>query len=98
LDIKDYCEITKTEIRTLKARAHEILLYKFEKISSDDRKKFERICNEIETTIKEIDERIDQLQRECPPEWNLQRNELDGKLIKLKEILETALPADAFVG
>ena len=98
MDIKDYCEITKAEIGTLKGRAHEILLYKLEKISSDDRKKFERICNEIETTIKEIDERIDQLQRECPPEWNLQRNELDGKLTKLKEILETALPPDAFVG
>jgi len=98
LDIKDYCEITKTELKTLKARAHEILLSKVEKISSEDRKKLGPICSEIETTIKEIDERINQLQKECPAEWNLQRNELDGKLTKLKETLETALPPEAFIG
>ena len=97
MDIKDYCEIIKTELETLKIRATYIFS-KFEKLTSDHMKKFGPIQAEIVTIIKDIDERIDQLQRECPNEWNLQKNELDGKIAKLKEILEAALPAEAFIG
>ena len=97
MDIKDYCEITKTELETLKTKVNDFFS-KFDKTSSDHRKKFKPTYNEIETIIKEIDERIDQLQRECPEEWDLQKDELDVKLTKLKEILENALPTEVFIG
>ena len=81
----------------MKARA-DVTFSELEKMSSENRKKFGPIYKAIEKIIKEIDEQIDQLQRECPDEWTLQKNDLDGKLKKLKKILETSLPAEAFIG
>lgn len=100
MELRDYCEISRIELEELKARVHD-MFSKFEKMSSSDREKFGPISNELETIIKEIDDRIDQLQRECPSEWNLQRNELDVKFSRLKKTLEEALgkvPPEAFIG
>jgi hypothetical protein len=95
--MEDYRDVIGTEHKTWKAKTQNILS-KLERISPDHREALGSACNEIETIIKEINERIDQLQRGCPDERNLRKNDLDGQLTKLKELLKTALPTEAFFG
>ena len=100
MDLKNYCKSLRTELETVKAKARDLFTI-IEKISSNHRQNFGPLNNELQRMIEEIDEGIDQLQRECPTEWTLQRDELDGKLLRLTEQLERArakLPPEAFIG
>jgi len=52
---------------------------KLDGIPIGDKKAIYPVANELQTIIKEISDKIEVLNKECPPDWNLQKKEIDGE-------------------
>jgi predicted nuclease with TOPRIM domain len=100
MDVKDYCEVSKSELMEWKAKVKNILS-KLDGIPIGDKETLYPVANELQTIINEITDKIEVLNKECPADWDLQKKEIDGKFSSLKkkvrEVLEK-LPSEAFIG
>ena len=100
MDVKDYCEGSKSELMEWKAKVKDIFC-KLDGIPIGEKEAFSPVLNELQTIINEIKDQIEILNKECPVDWDLQKKEIDGKFSslnkKIREVLEK-LPSEAFIG
>jgi len=100
MDVRDYCDEQKKKLTRLKEKVYDIF-EKIDHVSSSSREKLYRLTDQLRTSIKEVDDKIDELERACPADWDIQKIELDNKLFDLEKEVKKAekrLPPDAFIG
>jgi len=100
MDVKDYCEGSKSELMEWKAKAKDIFS-KLDGMPIGDKEALYPVANELQTIINEINDQIEVLDKECPVDWDLQKKEIDGKFSSLKKKVREALeklPSEAFIG
>ena len=95
------CNISTLEIKEIEKSALDILK-QFDKLLHS--RKPNRVFDypdELEKIIKEIKDRIDRHQKECPSQWNAQQPAFEGELLELikkyQELL-SKIPSEAFIG
>lgn len=100
MDVKDYCEESKSELIEWRAKVKDIFS-KLDGIPIGDKEAVYPVVNELQTIINEINDQIELLNKECPVDWDLQKKEIDGKFSslnkKIREVLEK-LPSEAYIG
>ena len=100
MDVKDYCEESKSELMEWRAKVKDIFS-KLDGIPIGDKEAVYPVVNELQMIINEINDQIELLNKECPVDWDLQKKEIDGKFSslnkKIREVLEK-LPSEAYIG
>ena len=96
-----FCNTSTLEIKEIKKSALDILK-RFDKlVHSRKANPVFAYPDELEKIIKEIKDRIDKYETECPLEWNGQKSEFESELLELKEKYQELLskiPSEVFIG
>ena len=100
MDLRDYCESAQIELSKWKSKIDEITSA-LEDNMSEKREELYSLTNELKAITKEIADKIDLLQRECPAQWEAEKIKLQSKFEELKtkwEEAEGKLPSESFIG
>ncbi len=79
MELQDYCRNVQIELAGWKAKVYEVMR-KLDKMSSGDKENILGQVNDLHIIVEELDDRISQLEKECPTEWHPAREEIQNKL------------------
>jgi predicted nuclease with TOPRIM domain len=84
MDVQSYCDNARIELTSWKAKLYDIVR-KMEKLSTGEREPFVHQLRDLHMIVDQLSDRINQLQTECPTEWNPQKEEIEGKMSQLRD-------------
>lgn len=82
MKIRDYCNNVSTELTMWKAKLYDVIS-KMDKLPTGSKEKMYEEINGLHILMAELDDRLDQLQRECPTEWSPQQEDMTKKFKQL---------------
>jgi len=82
MELKDYCRNVNAELIGWKAKLYDIVR-KMDNLSTGDKEKVYGEINGLHILMTELEDRIEQLQTQCPTEWSPQREEISAKIGRL---------------
>jgi predicted nuclease with TOPRIM domain len=84
MDVQSYCDNAGIELTRWKAQLYEIVR-RLEKLSAEEREPISGQMQELHTIVDQLSDRINELQTECPTEWEPQKGEIEGKISQLQD-------------
>ena len=84
MDLKDYCDNMKNNLTTWKAKTYD-LIRESDKVSPENKKRIEPSIEKLNEIVENIDKEIARLEKECPVEWEAEK---EAMKIKFKELEE----------
>ena len=84
MDAKSYCDSVGIELTGWKAKLYDVIR-RTESLPADVRKEVNPTVEELNAIVDDLNERIELLARECPAEWSGQKEEIEGKISRLKD-------------
>jgi len=98
MDVQDYCSGVRTELTAWKAKLYD-LTRRVEKLDGDVKQKVLYNLQDFNMFITDMEDRIKQLETECPTEWSPIKKEIDdahvdmrGKYDETMEVIGKAAP------
>lgn len=82
MDVNDYCKNMDIELSGWKAKLYNIMRQIESLPTGDKQRMFEKI-NGVNILMTELDDRIEELRKSCPTEWQPVREEMRGKIADL---------------
>jgi DNA-directed RNA polymerase subunit F len=79
MEVQDYCRNLHIELTGWKAKVYDIMR-KFDRLDTGNKGKVVSEVNDLHIFVEELDNRISELERECPSEWSPAREEIQNKL------------------
>jgi hypothetical protein len=79
MELQDYCQNVQIELTGWKAKVYEVMR-RLDRVDTGDKGKVVSQVNDLHIIVEELDNRITQLERECPTEWQPARKEIQNKL------------------
>ena len=93
MELQDYCQNVQEVLTGWKAKVYDVM-HRLDKLDTGDRGKIVSQINDLHIIVQELSDRIAQLERECPTEWQPAREEIQNQLqaldYKWKEAWEGA--------
>lgn len=83
MEVKDYCKNLQMELTGWKAKLYDVVRNIDRRPTGEKQKLLEDIEG-FHILMTELDDRIDQLQSECPTDWDEQRQEIQEKIGELQ--------------
>jgi hypothetical protein len=84
MEVQDYCGAMSTELTAWKAKVYDVVR-KLDKLETEGKGKILSNVEDMHMLIEDLGQRIDKLNKECPTEWNPQRQEIEGKMTNLRD-------------
>jgi hypothetical protein len=84
MDVQSYCDTARIELTGWKAKVYDVVR-RVEKLSTGEREPFVPMLRDLHMIVDELSDRIDRLQKECPTEWNPDKEEIEGKMSQLRD-------------
>lgn len=84
MEVQDYCGAMSTELMAWKAKMYDVVR-KVDKLGTADRGKILSNVEDLHILIEDLGQRINNLNKDCPTEWNPQREEIEGKMSSLRD-------------
>ena len=84
MELEDYCGAMSTELMAWKAKMYDIVR-KLDKLGTAERGKILSNVEDMHILIEDLGQRINNLNKECPTEWNPEREEIEGKMTNLRD-------------
>ncbi len=82
---REYCKLVEIELITWKAKIYDAIR-KLEELPNKEKKKLLSDIKLFNSTISDIEEKIEKLKLECPSEWSNDRKFIEFKKNELEEI------------
>jgi hypothetical protein len=79
MELQDYCRNVQIELTGWKAKVYDVMR-NFDRVDTGDKGKVVSQVNDLHILVEELDDRISQLDRECPTEWSPAREKIQNKL------------------
>ena len=92
MDAKNYCRTIEVELYGWKAKMYD-MVRKVEKLRSSDKEKIAAQVEQLHRHIEDMEHLIDQLQTECPVEFDSEKKQIDQTTAGMKEKYEEAMSA-----
>ena len=92
MDAKNYCRSVEVELYGWKAKMYD-MVRKVEKLRSSDKEKIAAQVEQLHRHIEDMEHLIDQLQTECPVEFDSEKKQIDQTTAGMKEKYEEAMSA-----
>lgn len=89
MDVTDYCKTLDIELTSWKAKLYNVMRQMDSLPTSDKQRMYEKV-NAINIVMTELDDRIEELRKSCPTEWQPVREEMRGKIAALGHKYEEA--------
>lgn len=84
MEVRYYCDSMYSELTFFKAKIYNIVRA-VERMPSENKEKLIPKLNELYYLMDYINEKIDQLMRECPVNWSATKKEIESKKKELVE-------------
>jgi hypothetical protein len=84
MDLEEYCDGLKQDLTLWKAKTYD-LIREADKISPASRDRVAVSIKELHHVIETIDKEIKRLERECPVEWEAEKEAMKVKFKELEE-------------
>lgn len=78
MEVKDYCSNVNAELTAWKAKLYDAVR-KMDNLPTGEKQRMYEHVNELHILVSDLEERINQLQTQCPTEWNPHREEINTK-------------------
>ena len=79
MELQEYCQNVQEELTGWKAKVYDVM-HRLDKVDTGDKGKIVSQVNDLHIIVQELSDRIAQLERECPTEWQPARDEIQNKL------------------
>ena len=79
MELQDYCQNIQEVLTGWKAKVYDVM-HRLDKVDTGDKGKIVSQVNDLHIIVQELSDRIAQLERECPTEWQPAREEIQNKL------------------
>jgi hypothetical protein len=79
MELQDYCRNVQIELTGWKAKVYDVMR-RLDRADTGDKGKVVSQVNDLHIIVEELSDRISQLERECPTEWQPAREEIQNKL------------------
>ena len=89
MNVSDYCKNVEMELTGWKAKLYNVMRQMDSLPTGDKQKMYEKV-NGIHILVEELDDRIEELRKSCPTEWQPVRQEMKGKIADLGHKYEEA--------
>ena len=92
MDAKNYCRSIEVELYGWKARMYD-MVRKVDKLRNSDKEKIAAQVDALHKNIADMEQLIEQLQNECPLEYNSEKKQLEETSTGMKKKYEDAMSA-----
>jgi uncharacterized membrane protein YgaE (UPF0421/DUF939 family) len=92
MDAKNYCRSIEVELYGWKAKMYD-MVRKVEKLRSADKEKIVGQVEQLHRHIEDMEHLIEQLQTECPVNFDSEKKQIDQTAAGMKEKYEEAMSA-----
>jgi hypothetical protein len=92
MDAKNYCRSVEVELYGWKAKMYD-MVRKVEKLRSSDKEKIAARVDQLHRHIEDMERLIEQLQTECPLEFDAEKKQIDQTTAGMKQKYEDAMSA-----
>jgi hypothetical protein len=92
MDVQDYCSGVRTELTAWKAKLYD-LTRRAEKLDGDVKQKVLYNLQDFNMFITDMEDRIRQLETECPTEWSPVKKEIDNAHVNMRGKYEDTMDA-----
>lgn len=89
MDVNDYCKNVDIELTGWKAKLYNIMRQMEDLPTAEKQRMYEQV-NGLNIIMTELEDRIEDLRKSCPTEWQPTREELKGKISDLGDKYEEA--------
>lgn len=83
MDVKDYCKGVEMELVAWKAKLYD-MIRKIDKLGTAEREKMLPNVEDLHMLLTEMEDRINQLETECPSEWSPVKKEIEEGHIDMR--------------
>jgi hypothetical protein len=83
MEIKDYCRNVDMELTLWKSKLYDVIR-KMDKAPTGNKQRIYEEINGLHILLTELEDRLDGLRKECPTEWNPEREEIKVKMSNLE--------------
>jgi len=94
MDVQDYCRAMNMELTAWKAKMYDVTR-RMDKLGSAEKEKILGNVEDMHILITEMEDRVNQLTRECPAEWSPIKTEIDNAHVDMRSKFEETM---AFIG
>ncbi|MCA1765241.1 MAG: hypothetical protein LC633_03175 [Desulfobulbaceae bacterium] len=89
MDVGDYCKNVDIELTSWKAKLYNIMR-QMENLPTGEKQRVYEQVNGLNIIMTELEDRIEDLRKSCPTEWQPAREEMKGKIADLGDKYEQA--------
>ena len=79
MDLQDYCRNVQIELSVWQAKVKEVVR-RLDQADTGDKSNVVSQVYDLHIILEELDQRVTQLETECPTEWHPAREEIQNKL------------------
>jgi phage host-nuclease inhibitor protein Gam len=94
MDVQDYCKAMNMELTAWKAKMYDVTR-RMDKLGSAEKEKVLGNVEDMHMLVTEMEDRVNQLTRECPAEWSPIKKEIDNAHVDMRGKFEETM---AFIG
>ena len=92
MEVKDYCRSIEVELYGWKAKMYD-MVRKVDKLRSSEKEKIASKVEELHKHISDMEHIVEQLQTECPVEFEPQKSQIEESAEGMKKKYEDAMAA-----
>ena len=82
MELQDYCRNVQIELTGWQAKVKEVVR-RLDQVDNGNKSGVFSQVNDLHIILEELDQRVSQLEKECPTEWHPAREEIQNKLQSL---------------
>jgi hypothetical protein len=90
MDVKDFCSGMSMELTAWKAKMYDAMR-KVDKLGTAEREKVLPNIEDIHIIIAELEDKVNQLDKECPADWSGIKQEIDGGHVDMRSKYEETM-------
>ena len=94
MDVQDYCKAMNMELTAWKAKMYDVTR-RMDNLGSAEKEKVLGNVEDMHILLTEMEDRVNQLTRECPAEWSPIKKEIDNAHVDMRGKFEETM---AFIG
>lgn len=90
MDVKDYCKGVEMELVAWKAKLYD-MIKKIDKLGTAEREKMLPNVEDLHMFLTEMEDRINQLETECPSEWSPVKKQIEEGHVDMRAKYEETM-------
>ncbi|MDJ0829015.1 MAG: hypothetical protein QNI92_04125 [Desulfobacterales bacterium] len=88
MDVKSFCDTMEVELIGWKAKVYDVIR-RTNQLPDSEQDKVMPMIKDLYAVVDDLNDRIDQLESECPAEWDSQKSEIENRMSRMQDRWKT---------